>query len=266
MTAHRILSRVLLTVIAAALLVAAAPPPAPPPATHPAPEASFSILIFSRTDGYRHPSIPAGVTAIHALGGEHGFNVDATESPAIFTPNRLEKYAAVVFLNTTGDVLNDAQQQVFEQYIKAGGGYVGIHAAADCEFDWPWYGKMVGAYFKNHPRIQEATIHVVDREHPSTKHLPETWQRRDEWYDYRASPPESVTILARLDETTYEGGLMGEDHPIAWCHEFDGGRAWYTGGGHTDESFAEEAFLLHLVGGIRWAAGVEAEPASESTP
>ncbi len=216
------------------------------------------MLVFTRTAGFRHDSIPAAVTAIRALGGRHGLGhglgVIATEDAGVFTDASLSAFDVVVFLSTTGDVLNDEQQDAFKRYIEKGGGYVGVHAAADTEYDWPWYGRLVGAYFESHPAIQEALILVTDREHPSTKMLPPRWLRRDEWYNYRAGPPSTVRVLASLDETTYEGGTMSNDHPIAWCHEFDGGRAWYTGGGHTTASWAEPLFLKHLLGGILWAA------------
>jgi cytochrome c len=215
----------------------------------------FDVLVFSKTAGFRHDSIPVGVDRIRQLGAANRFRVDATEDASAFRANNLRQYEAVVFLSTTGDVLNAAQQRAFENYIHDGGGFVGIHAAADTEYDWPFYGRLVGAYFKSHPAIQEATIKVADRLHPSTSHLPERWVRTDEWYDYRTNPRGNVHVLATLDETTYEGANFGPDHPIAWCHPFEGGRSWYTGGGHTRESFGEPAFQRHLLGGIRWAAG-----------
>lgn len=224
----------------------------------PAPKADeMHVLVFSRTAGFRHGSISAGIEAIESLGEEHGFAVESTEDPTLFTDAALARIDAVIFLNTTGDVLDDDQQAAFERYIRGGGGYVGIHAATDTEYDWPWYGTLVGAYFKAHPRIQEATVLVSDRHHPAMRHLPERWVRTDEWYVFRENPRGRVHVLATLDETTYEGGGMDLDHPIVWCHEFDGGRAFYTGGGHTNESYADPAFRRHLLGAIRWAAGLE---------
>ncbi|MCH8823421.1 MAG: ThuA domain-containing protein [Planctomycetes bacterium] len=214
------------------------------------------ILIFSKTAGFRHGSIESGITAIKKLGDHNDFLVDATEDSDTFTDNNLTRYKVVVFLNTTGNILNDQQQIAFEKFIKSGGGYVGIHAASDTEYDWPWYGKLVGAYFKSHPAIQDASIVVTDPKHISTKHLPKRWQRRDEWYDYRKSPRGNVHVLATLDESSYKNGSMGDDHPIVWCHKYDGGRAWYTGGGHTKQSYVEEMFLKHLLGGIQWAADI----------
>jgi cytochrome c len=215
----------------------------------------FDVLVFSKTAGFRHDSIPTGIDRIRQLGAANRFTVTATEDASTFRANNLRQYEAVVFLSTTGDVLNAAQQRAFENYIHDGGGYVGIHSAADTEYDWPFYGRLMGAYFQRHPAIQEATIKVADRNHPSTSHLPERWVRTDEWYDYRTNPRGDVHVLATLDETTYDGAEMGFDHPIAWCQTFEGGRSWYTGGGHTRESFGEPAFQRHLLGGIRWAAG-----------
>jgi cytochrome c len=162
----------------------------------------------------------------------------------------------VVFLSTTGDILNATQKAAFERYIRSGGGFVGIHSASDTEYQWGWYGRLVGAYFASHPQIQQATIHIEDPAHPSTKDLPTVWQRTDEWYNFRSNPRGKVHVLATLDEATYSGGKMGADHPIAWCQAIDGGRSWYTAMGHTVESYAEPLFRLHLLGGIESAAGV----------
>jgi cytochrome c len=214
------------------------------------------ILVFSKTAGFRHGSIPAGIAAIRKLGAENGFAVDTTENAAYFHEDSLKRYSAVVFLNATGDVLNAYQQADFERYIQAGGGYMGIHAAADCEYGWPWYGKLVGGYFKSHPKIQPAKLQVVDRSHASTKHLPEVWERSDEWYNFRKAPDaKDVTVLVRIDEKSYQGGENGGDHPMVWYHPFDGGRAYYTEFGHTDESYADPLYLKHILGGIQYAIG-----------
>lgn len=217
----------------------------------------FRVLVFSKTAGFRHASIPAGQEMLFAMGKEHGFQVDTTEDGSVFTQRKLKDYNVVVFLSTTGDILDAAQQQEMQRFIQAGGGFVGIHAAADTEYEWPWYNGLVGAYFNGHPsdpNVREADILVDDRSHVSTEHLPEVWHRNDEWYNYRDLNPD-IQVLMRLDETSYEGGTNGDDHPIAWYHEYDGGRAWYTGGGHTDESFAEPNFVEHVWGGIQYAAG-----------
>tara|TARA_R100000908_G_scaffold65083_1_gene51681 strand:- start:6655 stop:10431 length:3777 start_codon:yes stop_codon:yes gene_type:complete len=215
-----------------------------------------SLLVFSKTEGFRHASIEAGVNAIQQLGSDHGFTVETTEDATDFTFENLSQYDVIIFLSTTGDVLNTDQQAAFEQYIQSGGGYVGIHAASDTEYNWTWYGELVGAYFDSHPPgTPTATIEVADTLHPSTNHLPDRWTRTDEWYNFRSNPRGDVHVLMTLDEDTYGGGNMGYDHPIAWMHEFDGGRSWYTGGGHTSASFSEPEFLDHILGGIQWAAG-----------
>jgi cytochrome c len=212
------------------------------------------ILVFSKTKGFRHSSISAGIAAIEKLGKENGFTVDATENSAYFTEDSLKQYAAVVFLNPTGDVLNHIQQAEFERFIQAGGGFMGIHAASDCEYQWPWYGKLVGGYFKSHPKIQKAKLVVNNKNHISTHHLPDVWERADEWYNFKAVP-KHVNVLLSIDEKSYQGGDNGDEHPMAWYHEYDGGRAFYTELGHTEESYTDPAFLQHVLGGIKYAIG-----------
>jgi type 1 glutamine amidotransferase len=221
--------------------------------------ATFKVLVFSKTAGFRHASIANGLAAIRQLATQNDFEVVATENGAAFNDTNLVQFAAVIFLSTTGDVLDATQQSAFERYIRAGGGYAGIHAASDTEYSWPWYGGLVGAWFSSHPAIQKAAVLVEDFEHLSASFLPETWMRTDEWYNFRTNPRANVHVLARLDEATYSGGTMG-DHPIAWFHEYDGGRAWYTAGGHTAESYGEPLFLTHLLGGIRYAANAVSNP------
>lgn len=222
----------------------------------PKPEPDSRILVFSKTTGFRHSSIPVGVNALKKLGEANAIRVDATEDASYFNDDSLRNYDAVVFLNTTGDVLDERQQGAFERFIRSGSGFVGIHAAADCEYDWPWYGELVGAYFKSHPKIQKAKLDVFDRRHPSTAHLKETWQRSDEWYNFKTPPSDAkVRILLKIDESSYEGGENGQEHPMAWYHSYDGGRAFYTGLGHTEESYSEKDFLKHVLGGLRYAIG-----------
>jgi len=216
----------------------------------------FTVLVFSKTTGFRHESIPQGIAAIRALGIEHGFAVESTEDAARFSDALLRQYKVIVFLSTTGDILDPDQKTALERYIRSGGGFVGVHSASDTEYQWPWYGRLVGAYFASHPQIQRATIRIEDLGHASTEGLPATWERTDEWYNFRSNPRGTVHVLATLDEATYSGGKMGADHPIAWCQEIDGGRSWYTAMGHTTESYAEPLFRLHLLGGIESAAGV----------
>jgi uncharacterized protein len=218
--------------------------------------AGFSVLVFTKTEGFRHNSIEHGVEAVKTLGEENGFSVTRTENSDYFTVQNLGNYQAVIFLNTTQTVFDEDQRNAFRNYIQNGGGFVGVHSATDTEYDWPWYGELAGAYFESHPRVQTAVIDVVDGNHISTSHLSEQWEREDEWYNFQ-NFNENVNILLKLDTDTFEGSEHPGDHPIAWYHEYDGGRAFYTGLGHTQASYSEPAFLDHLLGGILYAAGAE---------
>ncbi|MBO9562402.1 MAG: ThuA domain-containing protein [Niastella sp.] len=212
------------------------------------------VLVFCKTAGFHHNSIAQGKLAIIKMGQENKFGVDTTTDATVFNKDNLKKYKAVVFLSTTGNVLDDQQQAAFEQYIRSGGGFVGVHAATDTEYDWPWYGRLVGAYFKSHPATQDASLDIVDSKHISTKHLPKRWTRKDEWYNFKWIS-DSIHVLITIDETSYTGRRMDTSyHPMAWYHKYDGGRAFYTELGHTDESFTTDTlFLQHLLGGIRYA-------------
>lgn len=212
------------------------------------------ILVFAKTLGYHHASIADGLIAIRKLGKENNFLVDTTTNAAYFNDDSLKHYAAVIFLSTTGNVLDSGQQAAFERFIENGGGFAGIHSAADTEYDWPWYNKLLGAYFLSHPKQQTAVAVVKDKNHSSTTMLPDRWQRFDEWYNYKSILPD-IHVLATLDETTYQGGVNGENHPIVWYHDVGCGRAWYTGMGHTRSSYTEPLFLQHLLGGIQYAIG-----------
>jgi type 1 glutamine amidotransferase len=238
-----------LGILAAVLLLLALLPSQPIVA-----QPEVRVLVFSRTTGFRHDSIPDAVGAIQRLGSDNGFQVDATQDPSVFDDATLAAYQAVVFALTTGSVLDDPGRAAFERYIRSGGGFAGIHSAADTEYDWPWYGQLMGAYFASHPAIQTAS--VLDDSGQD-----EPWLRTDEWYTFRSNPRPSVQVLLRLDEASYRGGGMGDDHPIAWFRSFDGGRAWYTGMGHTRESYSEPRFLRHVLAGIRYAAGLSPAPA-----
>jgi len=221
-------------------------------------EGEGRILVFSKTTGWRHESIEPGKEALRKMANENGFDITVTEDASYFTEDNLQQYDAVVFLNTTETIFNDKQRRAFESYIQSGGGFAGIHSAADTEYNWPWYNRLVGAYFLNHPNnpnVREAVIDVQVRDHISTEMLPDRWERADEWYNFK-SRNESVHVLMWLDTDSYEGSEHPGSHPIAWYHEYDGGRAFYTGLGHTSESFTEdELFLKHLWGGIRYAMG-----------
>lgn len=223
---------------------------------------ALEILVFSKTAGYRHESIPDGVRAIEAIAKKQGWSVVATEDPKAFTTEGLARFDVVVFLMTTGDVLEESQQKAFERFLASGKGFVGIHSASDTEYDWPWYGELVGAYFHSHPEIQEATYVIEDRGHPATSHLPDTWVRRDEHYNFDRNPRGSgVRVLASLDESSYAPGegAMG-DHPVVWSHEKQGGRAFYTALGHTSESYSDPRFLEHLEGAIAWCGNDAGSP------
>jgi glucose/arabinose dehydrogenase/cytochrome c551/c552/type 1 glutamine amidotransferase len=219
------------------------------------------VLVFSKTAGFYHESIPSGIAAIQKLGAQNNFDVDTTTNAEWFTEDTLKKYSSVIFLSTTGDVLNNYQEAEFERYIQAGGGFVGVHAAADTEYDWGWYGRMVGGYFKTHPGIQDSfpnvqpgVISVVNKDHESTKGLPEQWKKTDEFYSFKKMDS-TVNVLLQIDKASFKGSYMEGDHPMAWFHDYDGGRAWYTNLGHTNETFSEEPYLKHLLGGIQYAIG-----------
>lgn len=218
------------------------------------------ILVFSKTAGYRHDAIPEGIQMFQTLGKEKGFLVDTTENASKINEENLRNYHAVIFLNTTMDVLNKQQQNDFERFIQAGGGFVGIHAAADTEYDWPWYNGLVGAYFQSHPNnpnVRTAEFYVTDHNHPASDSLPERFTRSDEFYNYRSIKRDLINVLVKIDESTYEGGTNGDDHPISWYHEYDGGRAFYTGMGHTKESYSEPLFIDHVWGGLQYVLGGE---------
>ena len=217
-------------------------------------DAPYDVLVFSRTAGFRHGSIAAGIQMIQTLGAANSFTVTATENPAAFTTANLAQYEAVVFLNTTGDVLNNTQQTAFESYINGGGGYLGVHAAADTEYTWPFYGTLVGAWFLSHPAQQNATINVEDRSHAATSSWPTTLTRFDEWYNYRTNPRTTAHVMMSLNESSYSGGTMNGDHPITWCKTVGNGRSFYTGLGHTQASYAEPNFRALVLGGIRYVS------------
>ena len=219
---------------------------------------SGRVLVFSLTKGYHHASIATGNQFFMNLGTQGGFGVDTTTDASKFQKDTLAKYKAVVWLSTTGDVLNAVQQAAFEQYIRSGGGYVGIHAAADTEFDWPWYNSLVGGYFSSHPgpkNIQDGKMSTLDKKFPATSHLPDTFHRKDEFYDFKSLKSDSLHFLVSVDEKSYEQGKMGSFHPLAWYRQFDGGRSFYSNFGHTAESFSEPLIAEHFRKGLLWAMG-----------
>lgn len=213
---------------------------------------SPKILVFSATKGFRHASIANGKIALLNMGSEKNWKVDTTEDATVFTVANLQQYGTIVFLNTTGNILNEEQQIAFQKYIQAGGGFVGIHSATDTEYDWPWYNNLVGAYFEHHPKPQEALYHVVNKNHPAVNFMPDTLRRLEEIYNFKSFKKELVTVLITVDEKSYTGGKMPDDHPIAWYHTYDGGKAFYTEWGHRPEAFTEPLFLQHIAGAIQW--------------
>lgn len=217
------------------------------------------VLIFNKAEFYVHDCMPAAVAALQQVCSEHGWEADVTDDAELFTEKKLRQYAAVVFLNTAGDVLNPTQQIEFERYIQAGGGFVGIHTAIDTEHNWKWYGRLVGGRFDGFADVQDATIRVLNRDNPATQQLDSSWQRRDEWFNLKDLSPD-INVLLTLDESTFTGGKMGNFHPVAWYHDYDGGRAFFTAMGHTAASYSEPAFLQHLAGGLQYAIGNATTP------
>lgn len=244
-------------------------------------EGAFKMLVYTRTASFRHDSIPTAIEAIRQLGSANNFSVDATEDPTAFSDANLAQYAVVAFVSTTGEILDDTQQAAFERWVTAGGGFVGVHSASDTEYDWPFYGELVGAYFKNHPvfpvwaeggpGVQPADFNIEAPDHPAMAHLPQPWNVSDEFYAFRENPRGRVRVLMSIDENSYnqdpntsnlptsptfplgETGTMG-DHPMSWCHDNKGGRAWYTALGHSVHMYAIPEYLDHLLNGILTAA------------
>lgn len=219
----------------------------------PTPAAPLRVIVFSKTAGFRHDSIPEGRAALTDIADRSGWTFSATEDASVFAEDTLASVDVVVFLSTTGNVLDEPQQAAFERFLSSGKGFVGIHSASDTEYDWPFYGGLVGAYFREHPAIQQATLHVEDPADPTMVDLPASWTRTDEWYSFRERPDAHVVMT--LDETSYSPGTstMGGEHPMTWLHEYEGGRSFYTALGHTKESYSEPLFLEMLTHAIEWA-------------
>lgn len=224
----------------------------------------FKVLLFTKTAGWHHESINEGVDAIRTLGQEHFFEVVWSEDASRWMNDEmLARFDAIIFLNTTGDILTGAQQAAMERFIRSGKGFVGIHSASDTEYDWPWYRRMVGRMFRIHPTIQTARLLVLDRSFPGLEFFPDSSLWTDEWYEFGPEETTGLTYILAVDEKSYapeanwgsvSGQGMGEFHPIAWYHHYDGGRAFYTALGHLPSKFSDHAFLQHLFGGIYWAA------------
>jgi glucose/arabinose dehydrogenase/sugar phosphate isomerase/epimerase/type 1 glutamine amidotransferase len=236
---------------------------ASPPANAQTPEPPrFNVLVFSKVTNFHHDSIPAGIAAIKQLGRQHNFTVTATADAHFFTDKRLRPFDVVIFNNTNstperGNLLNAEQRAAFQRFVQGGGGYTGLHSATASERDWDWYAGLVGAKFENHPSPRAGRIEVLDQAHPSTKGLPQLWERDEEWYNWQASPNGNVHVLTELRTSDNPAGLTGgPEHAHSWCQVYDGGRSWYTASGHNSSAFSEPLFRQHLLGGIEWSAGV----------
>ncbi len=214
----------------------------------------FRVLVFSKTAGFRHQSIPNAVTALKKLGVKHVFHVHASEDPKVLKEESLMKYDVWILVSSTGTMFDEETRASLQKFVQSGKGVVGVHAAADSEYDWPWYNQMMGAYFLAHPAQQTLRLEVVDQDHPATWHLPSSWLWTDELYEFRNINPD-LNVLLKADESTYKVAKgNGDNHPMAWYHEFDGGRVFYTALGHVDTAWEDDDFMQHLYGGIWYAA------------
>lgn len=239
-------SLALATAVLGALVLGVMAPAAPALASMP------TVLVFSKTTGWRHESIPTAVAAVQRVAMQESLYSNATEDASVFTPENLRGYRAVIFVNTTGDVLDAAQQQALQDFIEAGGGFMGVHSAADTEYDWPWYGQLVGAWFRSHPPGLQTTR--VQFSQDGIAESGREWTVTDEIYNYRDNPRPNVQVLATVTEADYQGGTMGADHPISWCHPQGKGRSWYTGLGHEARLYEHPTFLRQLARGLRYVS------------
>ncbi len=222
----------------------------------------FEVLIFAEDDGYHLDNIPTVIEAFKSLSRQHSFGLEWAMDPEIFTSEDMAEFDVVVFLNADGDPFSEEQRAGFKKFINEGGGYVGIHGASTTKDKWPWYDQLVGRVFTDHPPVQTGILKVVEPDFPATWHLKKKWMWTDEWYNFSKAKVDDLNILLQVDESSYDVGMgygnpesaMGDFHPIAWYHEFDGGRAFYSALGHIPESFQDKNHLDFLYGGIYWAA------------
>lgn len=225
----------------------------------------FKALVFTKTSGWHHESINSGVTALRKMANEHYFDLQWHANANKLTDKQLKKFDVLIFLSTTGNILNEAQQDAVERFIQSGKGFVGIHSAADTEYKWPWYQKLVGRSFVTHPKIQTAKLNVESdaRAFPGLSGMPDEFLWTDEWYQFSEEHADNLHYLLSVDEKSYDAKAknkttqftgMGEFHPVAWYHNYDGGRSFYSGLGHMDTHYQNTLFLEHLFGGIYWAA------------
>ena len=212
---------------------------------------SYSVLVITETKGWVHDSIESGLKLIQNIGNKNNFNVYHSDNSSVITYKNLKEIKTIIFLNTTEEILTDVEQKVMESFIKSGKGFVGVHAAADTEYNWQWYGKLVGAYYRNHPEVMNGKILTIN--HKITNHLDSEWEIEDEWYNFDYVNYD-INILLHLDEDSYVGGEHPDYHPMTWYHEYDGGRSFYTGLGHTKEVYEDERFIKLLEKGILYAS------------
>jgi hypothetical protein len=227
----------------------------------------LNILVFSKTAGFRHDSIPAGISCLEKIAARNGWRTTSTEDSSAFSDQDLAKIDVAVWLMTTGDVLGPAQQEAFRRFMRSGKGFVGVHSATITENDWPWFVGLIGAKFTGHPPTQSGRLVIEDRKHPAVPDsIPSPWVSVDEWYSFDRNPRNTTRVLISIDESSYAvddnqwfPGVkqrMG-DHPMVWCQDYEGGRVFQTALGHTVESYSDPLFIAHLEGAIRWAAGPE---------
>lgn len=222
----------------------------------------FKVLLFTKTDGFHHKAINEGVTAMREMAQKHYFAMDWHEDASVFNEDNLKQYDVIFFLLTTGDILNDQQQAAMEKFIQSGKGFVGVHSASDTEYDWDWYTQMVGRTFHIHPAIQTAELEVLSREFPGMEQMPDRFWWTDEFYEFGGERIDTLNYILALDETSFEpyakwGEKESQDQdfrPMAWYHEYDGGRAFYTALGHVPATYSDDLFLDHVYGGLMWAA------------
>lgn len=220
-----------------------------------APTKPFRILVFSKTAGYRHDSIPAGITSTRDFSERTKlFDVDASEDAGVFTPASLGQYAVIILLQCIGPFLSSDQIEALKGFVRAGGGIVGIHGAAAGMPEDEWYGRLIGAHFDSHPQPELGNVTVDDGQHWISMESRIDWM--DEWYNFRTHPRSNpnLKILLKGDTTSFNGGKMGEDHPLAWCQEFEGGRSFFTALGHFQEAYRDKWFLEHMFKAIFWVA------------
>ena len=223
-------------------------------------EKPINVLVFSKTIGYRHESISSRLKMLYDLSKKQNWVITATENSGLFTDDFLSNFDVAVFLNPTGDAIDASGEAAFEKFMNSGKGFVGIHAAADCEYDWEYYDKLNGAHFKTHPPQQKATVIIENTDHPAMKPFKgmKSYTTWDEWYTFKVNPRPNVHVLATLDESTIkkfenDNFKMG-DHPIIWWQEYNGIRSFYSGFGHTNEAFQDKLIIEHLTNAINWAA------------